>query len=318
MRNAAPCLVFGFPLTKAEFAARLASPSADKASDYLARFAATDVEDADWPAHVDRAWRSDYSPWVAAPYVALAERARALGCEVRQAATLADLAAAASAERTVLLISHWKGAAFLNDDFLPGLEAELDGRLVGRSEPLAVWLRGALQSSVALLGLWHRPPLSPRTALRAAVRTRITEPPPDGIQQLIELPTTKASRRRDLLDQWLEGLVRPGNRLELFDGMHGKEAVVEAMAGLEAGVLDLVVCNAAYLGDHIGQQTRHRFRMVQALLPQDPTEAAFRLGAVLDLAAQTHWDYLWARLEVAKIFPHMVRAEARARKGDAA
>ncbi|CAN5518047.1 hypothetical protein BH10PSE3_BH10PSE3_31460 [soil metagenome] len=318
MRRAAPCLLFGFPLTKAEFAARLAPLSANKASDYLARFAATDLEHEDWLAHVDQAWRSDYGPWVAAPYAALAERARALGCEVRQAATLADLADAASAERTVLVISHWKGAAFLNDDFLPGLEAELDVRLAERSDPLAVWLRGALQSSVALLGLWRRPPRSPRTALREAVTARISEPSPDGVQQLIELPTTTASRRRDLLDQWLEGLARPGNRLELFDGMHGKEAVVEAIAGLEAGVLDLVVCNGAYLGDYIGRQTRHRFRMVQALLPQDPTEAAFRLGAVLDLAAEAQWDYLWARLEVAKIFPHMVRAEARARKGDAA
>jgi hypothetical protein len=311
MTTARTCLLFGFPLTPAEFAARLDPTSPLGSSDYLARFAAKGLDSLAWREHLDGGWRTDYGPWAAEPYAALAERARTLGCEVRQAATLADLTAAARPGRILIVVSHWKGAAFMNDDFLPDLEAELSLRLEGRSEPLAAWLRAALQPSPSLLGLWRKSPLGPRPALRAAITARIREPPPDGVGRMVELATTRAASRRELLDQWLAGLVRPGNRLELFDGMHTKEAVAEAMAGLEGGVLDLTVCTGAYLGDYVGSRNKNRFRTVQALLPQDPTEAAARLSAVLRLTAQDSWDYLQARLEIAGLYPRVVETVLR-------
>lgn len=306
-------LLFGFPITPAEFALRLqCEPGA--ASDYLARFSAQGLDEAAWRAHVDEMWRTDYGPWAAAPYAALAQRASEMGCDVRHAATLADLAAAARPGRIVVMISHWKGARFMNDDFLPGLAAGLDPSLKDRPGPLAAWVRAAIKPPPRLLGLWRKAPLRPKEALRAALSARIAEALPDGVARIEELPTTQASRRREQLDGWLDGQVRPGNRLELFDGLHSREAVAEAVAGLSGGVLDLTVCNGAYLGDYVRSRTDNRFRTVQPLLPQDPTEAAVRLGSVLKLVAEDGWDYLDARLEVARMFPIVVEAEARSRR----
>jgi hypothetical protein len=311
MRAGQISLLFGIPLSQEEFAFRLSPDLPEMRSDYLARFA--DEEAVNGRDRLERAWQTDYWPGAASPYAELEQHAKDLGCEVGRAATLADLQVAARAGQVVVLIAHWKDAAFLNDDFLPGVETILAARLDGRAEPLACWIREALNQRTRALGLWRKPALSARQALRASLTAKIVEPTPIGIDESVELPSTTAARRRDLLDLWLEGALRPGNRLELFDGLHSREAVASALSQSAPSVLDLTICTATYLGDYVGRRNEHRFRTVQAIRSQDPTDAAIRLWAVLKLAVQDDLDYLVARLRVAGIYQELVKREAGSR-----
>jgi hypothetical protein len=301
-------LLFGLPVTEAEYDLRLTAAGSPASSDYLARFEDPGVNGEDRLNHHRSQWRDQYAENVARPMRLLADRSRGLGVRVRQGATLADLSEAAAKARVIVLFSHWKDASFSNDDFLPNLDEELAARLAAIDDPLAAWLRAAMTPRRDWMGLWRRPPMSPRQALRRCIEARLPTTTPPGIQAVYALATTTASRRRDLLDGWLAGCIRPGNRLELFDGLHDSRALSAAMAGF-TGVLDLTVCTSTYLGDNLGRAARNRFRTVQFLNLQDPVEAASRLGLVLTIAAGDAEAYLSARLAVARAYPGLLEAE---------
>lgn len=288
--------MMGLPCSETEFCDRL-SRTGPAASDYLAQFDLPDADQAERAAHWKVQWENGAGKMIAEPYRALAEQAQRLGCDVVRCATLADLRMAAGQAKVIVLVAHWKDAGFPASDFLPSFEASVTDRLSSRSEPLALWLKQALQPRRFLF--WRRPGASPRDAFRKALHASIVE------EARIEMPQTSAARRRDLLDSWFAGCIRPGNRLELFDGLHSKEAIAEALTGFE-GVIDLTICTSTYLGDHIGARSRQRTRTVQFLELQEPAEAALRLQQVLRLAARhppSSDHYLHDRLTVSELFP---------------
>jgi len=280
-------------------------------SDYLAPFDDPDLKGEERVARRSAQWKTNYAENVAEPLGGLVEKAQALGCDVRTAATLLDLSAAAREAKVVILYTHWKGGDFSNDDFLPGLEAKLQDKLAGIDDPLAVWLRAALKPQSAWMGLRRRPAMSAREALRRCLNSRIEA----GTPCFSELASTTASRRREKVDLWLADCVKPGNRLELFDGLHDKEAIAAAMKGF-AGILDLSACKSTFLGDYLGRSSNQSFRTVQFLEWQYPNEAALRAGFVLDAANGRADAYMAGRNFVACRYPELVRAELRKRGGN--
>ena len=318
-------LLFGLPVTRDEYDERMMSADTPEGSDYLARFDDPDLSMEARLDHRREEWCSDYSDNISGPLQELADRARALGCEVRRAATLADLRAAAESAGVIIVYSHWKGAGFSADDFLRSVDSTIGepiflvdrdapARLAAVDGPLAAWLKQAMAGRPGRwLGFARKPPMTAREAVRRCIDAPIASRPPPGIQAVHELPTTTASRRRDCLDRWLAGCIRPGNRLELFDGLWGQRALGLALNGFE-GVLDLSACTTTYLGDRLGHAAGHGFHTVQFLEPQYPAEAAIRLGIVLEISGGDPDNYLMAREQVAQVFPRAVEQEMARRR----
>jgi hypothetical protein len=96
------------------------------------------------------------------------------------------------------------------------------------------------------------------------------------------------------MDGLFSGLLQPGNRLELFDGLHDCHSVARAIDQTYQGTLDLTTCTSTILADRIGQHHRWRFRIVQFSENQEPIYAASVLEATLALMEQG-LDYLDAR-----------------------
>jgi hypothetical protein len=117
-----------------------------------------------------------------------------------------------------------------------------------------------------------------------------------------ELVATQQARRRDLLDGWLHGLIEPGNRLELFDGLHARSEISHAISPEFTGVLDLTICTSTYLGDYLGRAAAQRFRTVQFIELQDFLEASIRISLALTFFAQSELTYLAARAAVSKVY----------------
>ena len=289
-------LLFGLPLNPDDFLVRLdAQPCCD--SDFLRKYDNRDLPPELRAADRMRWWTARYDLNVAQPLRNLAAAAASLGCEIRERATLSDLRAAATGDAIAVIVSHWKGPEFSNDDFLRDFDGQLKDRLSTLDHPLARAILQSIQPRHGCVPFIRRRALSPRDALRRYLDAQIEDELPAGDLHY-ELDTTRQARRRTLLDEMLRGLIRPGNRLELFDGLHAADEISHAIPREFSGVLDLTVCTSTYLGDRVGHAAAQRFRTVQFLKPQDFLEASIRLNLVLTLFASSEGSYLKARADV--------------------
>jgi len=302
-------LLLGLPVDEDEFLRRGQESETSRRSDYLAKWDDPGASAADRLDHLRGWWRRRYQADVAEPLRRLADAARAFGCRVVREAALGDVEAAAGVSKVIVVIGHWKGPELENDDFL-GPGETIAARLDGIDHPLARWIVDSLAPKRGLGRLFSRA-LTPRDALRASLDAEIDGETPSGVDQFVELPQTRRSRRRDRLDSWLAGTLAPGNRLELWDGLHTKEAVAEALGAFE-GIVDLTACTTTYLGAYIFLHSGGRCRTVQFLTVQEPVDFAARLAATLELAAQGY-DYLTAREAVGREL--IAIAENRSEKG---
>ena len=123
----------------------------------------------------------------------------------------------------------------------------------------------------------------------------------EGVQKVLELDITRMSRRRDTMDSIFQGLLNPGNRLELPDGLHTKEETELSIASSFEGVLDLTVCTSTVLGDYVGGRRRHAFRVVQFPTVQELLWGAECVSKTLQLVAEDSQPYLRARLMASRI-----------------
>ncbi len=314
-------LLFGIAIARQEFLSSIAR------SDYLARFDDPRLPAPERRALHDRVWSRVYAPFVGQPCLALAQRAARLGVCVKRGATLRTLTQACREHSVIVLLGHWKGPEFANDDFLPGLCAgEVCRRIATASSPMADWLARELDGDPALqkpgarrpahalrrrLATWARRlrqrwrgPRDIRQLLREALQAN-TDRPLDGVI-VRELPLTRATRNREALDTLLDGLVRPGNRLELCDGLHDRCAIDAAVPGDFRGVVDLTTCTSTPLADFIAARREWRMRTVQFPTEQEPGWAVQCLHATLDLVARG-WPYLDARARAYELVGAAVR-----------
>jgi hypothetical protein len=304
-------LLFGVPLSLGDFVARFEVDSTCR-SDFLSKYDNLDLSPESRDADRLKWWGSRYENNVARPLVKLAGEALALGCAVRERATLGDLSAAARADGIVIVFSHWKGPEFSNDDFLAGFEENVTARLERIVHPLATAILQSMRLPRRWLPFAARNPLDAREALRQSLDAPVQDQQTAG-DMYYELDATRQARRRDELDDWLNGLIQPGNRLELFDGLHSAHEISRAISPDFRGVLDLTVCTSTYLGDYLGRTAAQRFRTVQFLEPQDFLEASIRMSLVLTLFAQSKLTYVAARSAVYEAYMRVIGDMARHR-----
>jgi hypothetical protein len=306
-------LLFGLPLTIEDFLARFNAEDAEDTkgaqsacrSDFLTRYDNRKLPCEGWNKNRLRWWSARYEPNVAQPLVNLARHAMSLGCSVHKRATLANLGAAARGDSVVILVSHWKGPEFSNDDFLWSSTQELVSRLEKVDHPLAAAILRSMKPQNKWITLARRDPLDGREALRRCLDATIEDQKTAGDVHY-ELDVTRQACRRDLLDEWLNGLIRPGNRLELFDGLHDHKDVASAISPDFVGVLDLTICTSTYLGDRLGHVAKQRYRTVQFLKPQEFFEESIRINLVMTLFAQSDLTYLAARASVGEAYKKLV------------
>ncbi len=177
-----------------------------------------------------------------------------------------------------------------------GLVPEIDKKPMGRRLLEAIGL-----SSSRTMGL--------RDVLSEAVASIIPdgEAKPDGINQVLENQVTRTARQRSELDELFAGLVLPGNRLELFDGLHSKESIEKAIAPQFNGILDLTTCTSTVLADYISSRRRQRFRTVQMPTVQEVLWGAKCVEQTLGLVRDRGMPYLEARSVAAAALEWAIR-----------
>lgn len=266
-------LLVGVALEQQEFMTRASS------SDFLAKY------DAPEESQLALWWERKYRPLIAGPVAELLRFAAANGVQVYERATLDTFREATRVFDIVILFAHWKGPEIIVDDF--ARDATLDAfarRTEGNTSELGRWLSARWSSG------------RPQNILDdALVNGPDPLAPSHGIHVVVEIPATRLARRRTALDEMFAGLMRPGNRLELWDGMYSKEAVEAAMDGGFEGTLDLTTCTSTVLADYLSACRGNAFRSVQFAEVQELLWHARCVSLALRLAINEHFPYQQAR-----------------------
>lgn len=284
-------LLVGVPTTLDEFKARVDT------SDFLSRYALP--PDASEPSKVhDAAWEHRYGPMIGSPLHDLLDAARGLKVQVCPRATLGDIARISATCRIVIVLTHWKGSEILFEDLDPKCTvASIVEHARRHHSPLADWL--AEQTGDDRRRAWFFSRRKTPTAL-ALLRQAVElgwqgELVKDGVDGRSALPITLAARRRAEIDKMLEGLIQPGNRIELFDGLHLKETFEAALAPGFSGFLDLTTCTSTILGDHLSQRRGGALRLLEFPEQQELLWHAHCVVSALEMTIHESLPYPDAR-----------------------
>ena len=256
-----------------------------RTSDWLAKFN-TEGTDEERAEAVRRTWEREYYPFVAAPLERLAVKATALRALVWRNASLAHFAQASGEASVLVLFSHWKGWEVLYEDVRGVGLREAVMRMSGAAErgPLAIWLQQRLQSSRNVI-----------ETLNEALDAELADCSDRVVDSVLESALTRRTRRRDQIDRLFAGHLRPGNRVEFMDGLHGRDTFEEAIARGFDGVLDLTTCTSSVLADHLLRARPQTFRMVQFEDTQEFLYHALCVEVALTLHLRFSMPYLEAR-----------------------
>lgn len=288
-------LLLGVPSTVDDFVGRARTLN----SDYLLQYRpATDDDDPEASLHA--AWHARYGPIIGSPLSSLIETCTRLRLTAQPRATLDDVRAASATHRVVVILTHWKGSDVLFDDVSKHCtESDVVGRARSRDSPLSRWLVERIDPPRSW---WRR--LGRRKSrtrpLSALLHDAVNNGPDThasghGLAAPFALPVTGRASRRDELDRILDGLIQPGNRLELFDGLHSPQTFTQAIDPKFAGWLDLAACTSTVLGDYVGRSRRGRLRVLQFADNQDFMWQAHCLAVAFEQAMLGQMDYANAR-----------------------
>ena len=290
-------ILIGIPIDREEYISRIHE------SDYLRLYR----------SNPDVNWRFSYEKLVAKPFRDLACKAKKMNnFEIRTKATLEDLREVSKTAKVIVLISHWKNYSFSNDDFVQPINKNRFSDIASLADELiAQWITESFkenriginntQKSIlsnclkSIKSLW-KTDKTIREILEQSLDINIKNELPitEGITKHVESDLKRRTRRRDVLDTIFSELISPGNRLELFDGLHKCSTISESINENFQGVLDLTVCTSTILADSISSYHQYRYRVVQFSKAQTPIWAAATLNATLSLI-QCGFEYLDAR-----------------------
>jgi hypothetical protein len=212
----------------------------------------------------------------------LVEKAKSLGAYVVNGDL--DAAAQASKESKVIVVmAHGRNSEVAFEDLASGhSRQDWRRRALQRSSPLAQWVAVRLgQEALSIVDVFNE-------SLKAELPDE-----PDGSKEIIvrESDITCKARRREVLDSIFIEMIRPGNRLELLDGLHSKEVFEAAIAADFAGVLDFTACTSTILADYVARRRKYHVRTVQAPCEIQFVAAAPIVGGTLELLASGLYSY---------------------------
>jgi hypothetical protein len=236
-------LLLAVPLSNSDFVTAVGG------SDWLSKYHDPDLSTKARSNALEGYWSDEYLPLVAEPLQKLRDLAISLSVDVRTGVHLSDLQECSVSKSVLILFAHWKGPEVLTEDLVAPINlSEFLGRAQKSETALAQWLRVKLRDGIqpkrgSLSSLiWGKLKRRSRSSVRDVLANALTvvlpeDVPTNGIQKVLEYPITCMTRRRDEIDSLFLGLVKPGNRLELFDGLHTKEEVECSIAGPFEGIL---------------------------------------------------------------------------------
>ncbi len=299
MADAALSLLIAIPTTLEQFLQAVADRR-----DYVQRYA--DDPGQHWMR------KGGYRESVAEPMQALAAQASQAGVQVVTNARLTNLASATTTSSIVVLFGHWKGAAIAPRDVGNANARALSAALATRDDPEMRHLGKALlrirDGSSADIARCMNASLirMQKRTLAAARRSR-------GVSRISVHPQTAMSRARLALDEALHGLVRPGERLELADGLHSAVQIERELAPGFSGVLDLTTCTSMILADDLDRMRGGTVRCVQFEQRLPPDIAALALRQTFStLKSYDPFDYLETRKAALRAVAHAIETEAAA------
>lgn len=264
-------------------------------SDWLAKYFDRDLDAEEREKYLRCRWELEYRELVADPVCKVLDLASAAGAMVCRDATLQDVRSITEAKQIAILFAHWKGPEVTFEDFsehdstLPFM-----ARLASNQDDLSAWLR----SQLSLAG----PDISQLVKIFAAALDYAPASSRSAEGTLIlEDAVTRHARIREQLNELFADLLRPGNRLELYDKMQTKEALEEAIAPTFKGVLDLPVCTSTIPADYIASRRQHSIRTIQFANEIEFVWAARCIADTLGLLTTGNFGYLEARGIVVQI-----------------
>jgi hypothetical protein len=265
-------LLLGLPAHEASFYARIGS------SDFLSRYSPATKHT--WEQYFDQVGRR---------FLDLGNFASRLGFAVFWNAGLRELASATQDFKAVVVLSHWKGPGISHDDLVDQDIDKYISFLGGDNGGDVAALKARLEAlrNPDLKGLTKA--LSTFLDNESSLNEML-----EGEYEVVASPFAQRSANRDALDNMFAGLLRPGNRIELSDGLHDKETVAAAIAPKFDGVLDLTTCTSTYLSDYLGRIARGRFLSIQFDNPQVAAYASLLLRHTFKLY-RSGTSYLNAR-----------------------
>jgi len=307
LTNGDVTLLFGIPVNYDEFISRI------KTSDWLSKFYDRNEDPTNSTEVIRERWEREYAPLVGDALQELIKTAISLGVDVHLSATLDDLSQATSMKQIVILFAHWKGPEILNDDFIyPPDKNKFKAKAETAHSHVAYWLCSRLAevdlprcapqhlSWASITKSVHRiwqSNQSVRDVLNEALHVTLPEHSQEiGADEVVEHEVTRSARRRGEIDTIFSDLLRPGNRLELFDGLHSKEQIEIALAPAFCGILDLTTCTSTVLADYINRKRRQEVRTVQFSTIQEFLWCAKCVTETLKLVANMKLPYLRARI----------------------
>lgn len=287
-------ILIALPVSKRDFLTRV------QESDWLGKFRDTSLDREALERSLCERWSREYYSLVAEPLLSLIDSAHRLGAEIKTQARLNDISEMSAKKGVVIIFAHWKGAEVIYDDITSDVSLQ---KFVDQGDasdaPIARWIVAQLSQAEN-----HRVALD--DVLNEALLSELPYPHKVGSLRILESDISRSAERRDQIDKIFNGLLRPGNRLELYDGLHDKMAIASSISPRFEGVLDLSACNSMVLGTYLAGQGKNRFRTVQFPKVVEFLWAATVVQGTLSLIASGGFSYQEARLAVTQILNEAV------------
>jgi hypothetical protein len=303
MLPASCALLLSMPSSRAEFFDGVVQGA--YCSDYLSQTVGADVRHEDKARLLRRAehnWERGYQQICqeADGLIAIAER---LGVHVVRAATLEDLRRCSAQFSTLILFAHWKGSTIYLRDVRAHV-LSIGSALRSTTHPLSQWLvdefsRSAPYAKTASRKEFARQFLNFVNILIESERVLHAVPGllPERLLTLFgESPLFSKTMSRDLLDEALS--IEPGNKLELFDGLHSPGVVEQTIAASFRGTLELAGCQSAVLASFIRNKRGNALTIINGTTDIHTAVRYAKVRTALSRSAQSGCTYLDARFEV--------------------
>ena len=270
-------LLFGTPVSRAEFdRACQRTPR----SDYIANVVGDNPEEA---------WNRNYAT-VAATAEELITTAKNLGAVICREATLADFSYATAHAKIVILLAHFRGFDFSEQDLLRPID-NVVAAIKSRSHPALAYFDPVPHELTSLVDAFNV----------AVMERKLLSYLPRPLD-IAGQDSTSVGRVlcRDLLDEALVGFVRPGNQVDLFDGLHSLGSLEAAMWDGFQGELDLALCNSVALATYIDLRRHNRVRHLHWPDIIDPVPQFVLIGETLRRLSYQGGSYISTRINLEK------------------
>lgn len=287
-------LIFGTPITREEFFA-----AAEGA--YISDYATLTLRG----RQAKEVWSERYSR-ICAAAADLIEAANAAGCSIYSHATLHDLSVASRTHDTLIVFAHWKGERVSRRDLLCDHNT-LREVLLSSMTPAAAILRERIQSCLPA-GASHSAEAELAERISNEIVRGLNDVIVDGtlaflLPNWVQMATGSAllltqALARDLVDEALSGVLAPGNRLELFDGLHAPGDLEGAVVPGFRGTIDLGICHSVILAFYLKHFRGDNLLVIQNDNLLDPLSRYSIIAHTLSVLRTEGGSYEQIRFEI--------------------